>query len=253
MGGGDGLPGPTDAWVTLAGLARDTARLRLGTLVTSATFRLPGPLAISVAEVDHMSGGRVELGLGRGLVRGRAPRPTPSRSRRSGSASNGWRSSSPSSPGCGAPRPASASPSPAATTQVDGLPCAPEAAPAAPPAGHRRRPRAEPHAPARRDLRRRVQPGLRSRWRSSPSRRARVRAACEAIDRDPASLVFSAGARAVLRSRRRRVRAPRRRHRPRARGAARARGRRDGRRGRRHASPAGGTPGPTASISRSST
>ncbi len=52
--------------MTLAGLARDTSRLRLGTLVTSATFRLPGPLAISVAEVDHMSGGRVELGLGAG-------------------------------------------------------------------------------------------------------------------------------------------------------------------------------------------
>lgn len=64
--GGDGLPGPTDAWVTLAGLARDTRRLRLGTLVTSATFRLPGPLAISVAQVDAMSGGRVELGLGAG-------------------------------------------------------------------------------------------------------------------------------------------------------------------------------------------
>src|SRR5271170_8030422 len=66
MGGGDGLPGPTDAWVTLAGLARDTTRIRLGTLVTSATFRLPGPLAVSVAEVDAMSGGRVELGLGSG-------------------------------------------------------------------------------------------------------------------------------------------------------------------------------------------
>jgi F420-dependent oxidoreductase-like protein len=66
MGGGDGLPGPTDAWITLAGLARETSRLRLGTLVSSATFRLPGPLAISVAEVDQMSGGRVELGLGAG-------------------------------------------------------------------------------------------------------------------------------------------------------------------------------------------
>jgi F420-dependent oxidoreductase-like protein len=66
MGGGDGLPGPTDAWVTLAGLARETSRLRLGTLVTSATFRLPGPLAVSVAEIDQMSGGRVELGLGAG-------------------------------------------------------------------------------------------------------------------------------------------------------------------------------------------
>jgi alkanesulfonate monooxygenase SsuD/methylene tetrahydromethanopterin reductase-like flavin-dependent oxidoreductase (luciferase family) len=42
------LPGPTDAWITLAGLARETSRIRLGTLVTSATFRLPGPLAISV-------------------------------------------------------------------------------------------------------------------------------------------------------------------------------------------------------------
>ena len=66
MGDGSGLPGPTDAWVTLAGLARDTSTIRLGTLVTSATFRLPGPLAVSVAQVDAMSGGRVELGLGSG-------------------------------------------------------------------------------------------------------------------------------------------------------------------------------------------
>jgi F420-dependent oxidoreductase-like protein len=66
MGGVSGLPGPTDAWVTLAGLARDTQRIRLGTLVTAATFRLPGPLAIAVAQVDQMSGGRVELGLGAG-------------------------------------------------------------------------------------------------------------------------------------------------------------------------------------------
>ncbi|MCW2778732.1 MAG: putative reductase [Frankiales bacterium] len=64
--GGDGLPGPTDAWVTLAGLARETTTIRLGTLVTAATFRLPGPLAIAVAQVDQMSGGRVELGLGTG-------------------------------------------------------------------------------------------------------------------------------------------------------------------------------------------
>ena len=63
---GTGLPGPTDAWITLAGLARDTTRLRLGTLVSPITFRLPGPLAISVAEVDAMSGGRIELGLGAG-------------------------------------------------------------------------------------------------------------------------------------------------------------------------------------------
>jgi F420-dependent oxidoreductase-like protein len=64
--GTDGLPGPTDAWVTLAGLARDTSTIRLGTLMTSATFRQPGPLAIAVAGVDQMSGGRVELGLGAG-------------------------------------------------------------------------------------------------------------------------------------------------------------------------------------------
>jgi F420-dependent oxidoreductase-like protein len=63
---GDGLPGPTDSWVTLAGIARETSTIRLGTMVTSATFRYPGPLAISVAQVDEMSGGRVELGLGAG-------------------------------------------------------------------------------------------------------------------------------------------------------------------------------------------
>ncbi|KUM85185.1 MULTISPECIES: LLM class F420-dependent oxidoreductase [Streptomyces] len=66
MGDGDGLPGPTDAWITLAGLARETKRIRLGTLMTAATFRLPGVLAIQVAQVDQMSGGRVELGLGAG-------------------------------------------------------------------------------------------------------------------------------------------------------------------------------------------
>jgi len=63
---GDGLPGPTDSWVTLAGIARETSTIRLGTLVTSATFRHPGPLAISVAQVDAMSGGRVEFGIGAG-------------------------------------------------------------------------------------------------------------------------------------------------------------------------------------------
>jgi F420-dependent oxidoreductase-like protein len=63
---GAGLPGPTDAWTTLAGLARETSRIRLGTLVTPVTFRLPGPLAIAVAQIDQMSGGRVEVGLGTG-------------------------------------------------------------------------------------------------------------------------------------------------------------------------------------------
>jgi F420-dependent oxidoreductase-like protein len=64
--GGSGLPGPTDAWATLAGLAVETSRIRLGTLVSPVTFRLPGPLAVTVAQVDQMSGGRVELGLGTG-------------------------------------------------------------------------------------------------------------------------------------------------------------------------------------------
>jgi F420-dependent oxidoreductase-like protein len=69
MGDVPGLPGPTDAWVTLAGLARDTERIRLGTLVSAATFRLPGPLAVAAAQVDAMSGGRLELGLGSGWYR----------------------------------------------------------------------------------------------------------------------------------------------------------------------------------------
>ncbi len=66
MGDVSGLPGPTDAWATLAGLARETTTIRLGTLVSPATFRYPGPLAITVAQVDQMSGGRVELGFGTG-------------------------------------------------------------------------------------------------------------------------------------------------------------------------------------------
>ncbi|MFD4640523.1 LLM class F420-dependent oxidoreductase [Lentzea sp. NPDC058436] len=66
MGSVEGLPGPTDPWITFAGLARDTSTIRLGTLMTAATFRHPGPLAISVAQVDQMSGGRVELGIGAG-------------------------------------------------------------------------------------------------------------------------------------------------------------------------------------------
>lgn len=66
MGGVTGLPGPSDAWVSLAGIAMQTSKIRLGTLVTSATFRHPGPLAISVAQVDEMSQGRVEFGLGAG-------------------------------------------------------------------------------------------------------------------------------------------------------------------------------------------
>jgi F420-dependent oxidoreductase-like protein len=66
IGGGDGHPGPTDSWITLGALARETSTIRLGTLLTAATFRHPGPLAIQVAQVDAMSGGRVEFGIGAG-------------------------------------------------------------------------------------------------------------------------------------------------------------------------------------------
>src|SRR5690242_14450790 len=60
--GVEGMPGPTESWSVLAGIARETSRVRLGTMLSSATFRLPGPLALTVAQVDAMSGGRVELG-----------------------------------------------------------------------------------------------------------------------------------------------------------------------------------------------
>src|SRR6201989_2289455 len=68
--GGSGLPGPTDSWVTLGALAVETSRVRLGTMVTAATFRMPGPLAISVAQVVTLRGGRVSLGIGRGRLWG---------------------------------------------------------------------------------------------------------------------------------------------------------------------------------------
>ena len=91
---GDGRPGPTDSWVTLGGIARETSSIRLGTLVTSATFRYPGPLAISVAQVDEMSDGRVEFGHRHRLVRGRTPGLRDSRFRRCASDSPGSPSSS---------------------------------------------------------------------------------------------------------------------------------------------------------------
>ena len=63
--GEEGLP-TTDAWATLAGLARETSGIRLGTLVSPVTFRLPGNFAKLVTTVDEMSGGRIEVGLGAG-------------------------------------------------------------------------------------------------------------------------------------------------------------------------------------------
>lgn len=66
MGSVSGLPGVTDAWTTLAGLARDTSTIRLGTLVTPVTFRHLGDFAVIAAQVDQMSNGRVDIGLGAG-------------------------------------------------------------------------------------------------------------------------------------------------------------------------------------------
>jgi F420-dependent oxidoreductase-like protein len=63
--GENGRP-TTDAWATLAGLARETTRIHLGTLVSPVTFRIPGSFAKVIATVDEMSGGRVEMGAGAG-------------------------------------------------------------------------------------------------------------------------------------------------------------------------------------------
>ena len=66
--GGDGFPDRDclEAWTLLAALARDTKTVRLGCLVTAAQYRNPGLLAKIVAGVDHMSGGRIEFGIGAG-------------------------------------------------------------------------------------------------------------------------------------------------------------------------------------------
>lgn len=64
--GGDGLPGPSESFVNLGAIAAQVPDIRLGTLVTSATFRHPSMTAISAAQVDDISGGRMELGIGSG-------------------------------------------------------------------------------------------------------------------------------------------------------------------------------------------
>lgn len=66
IGPGDPGPGPTDVWLTLAGLALETQTIRLGAMLSCATFRLPGLLAVQIAQVDAMSGGRLDVGLGAG-------------------------------------------------------------------------------------------------------------------------------------------------------------------------------------------
>ena len=112
---------PTDSWATLAGLAVQTRRIRLGTLMTASTFRHPGPLAITVATVHVMSGGRAELGIGRPGTSA-STRPSASRSRLPVSGSTGWRNSWPSCPGSGAHPPASSSATTESTTTSPGAP-----------------------------------------------------------------------------------------------------------------------------------
>ncbi|NGZ99576.1 LLM class F420-dependent oxidoreductase [Nocardioides sp. W3-2-3] len=123
---GDGLPGSTDAWTTLAGLARETSTIRLGTMMTSATFRHPGVLAIQVAQVDQMSGGRVELGIGAGWFTQEheaygIPFPdTKERFERYAEQARAW------SPACGPRRWGSATPSPATSTRLTDSPALPK-------------------------------------------------------------------------------------------------------------------------------
>ncbi len=68
IGPGDPGVGPTDTWVTLGALARETRSIRIGSMLSCATFRPPSLLAVQAAQVDAMSGGRLELGIGAGWV-----------------------------------------------------------------------------------------------------------------------------------------------------------------------------------------
>ena len=186
-----GLPGPTDAWITLAGLARETSRIRLGTLMSPATFRLPGPAGHhgGAGGPDERRPGRTRAGHRAGSTPS-TPR-TGSRSRRWPSGSAGWKSSWRSSPGCGRPRQGSTFSFSGSLLHADRVTGAAQAGPAAAPAGPDRRWRAAPDAAAGGQLRRRVQRAVRQRrgQRRPPSggcgRPARRRAGI------PASLVYS--------------------------------------------------------------
>ena len=247
-----GLPGPTDAWTTLAGLARDTSTIRLGTLVTSATFRLPGPLAITVAGVDQMSGGRVELGLGAGWYEREHE--------------------------------AYAIPFPPLGERFDRLEeqlaiiTGMWSTPVGTPFSYdgqalhgrptRRRCRSRCRTAASRSSSAAADRSARRRWppatapsttcRSSPierfvEQRERVAEACEAIDRDPASITYTAAAVVCLGADDAEVARRARGDRPRARRAAPQRRRRHARRGPRDAASAGPTPAPSGCTCRSST
>src|SRR5262249_48121807 len=152
MGNVSGQPGPTDAWATLAGLAAETSRIRLGTLVTCATFRLPGPLAVTVAQVDAMSGGRGRFRLGAGwLPAGPAVCPAADGTLRPARRA-----------ACDQPRAVGAPSGPAVLLRWHllpghGLARAAQAGSAPASSGHRGGCRTAPHAGAGRQVRRRVQ------------------------------------------------------------------------------------------------
>ena len=160
MGEASGEPGPTDSWVTLGALARETSRIRLGTLVTSATFRLPGPLAIAVAQVDAMSRGRVELGLGSGWFAAEHEAygiPFPGLGERFDRLTEQLEIIT----GLWGTLPGERFSYAGTHYAIVGFARAAQAGAAAAPAGDRRRPRREADARARRPVRRRVQRALR--------------------------------------------------------------------------------------------
>ena len=188
--GGDGLPGPTDAWVTLAGLARETSRIRLGTLVTAATFRLPGPLAISVAQVDQMSGGRVELGIGAGWFEAEHTAygiPFPPLGERF----DRYEEQLAIITGLWGTPPGETFDFDGQHYQLSGLAGAAQAGAGRRHPGHRRRRGHEAHAALAARYAARVQRAVRARPRTTRGCSPASATACEEAGRDPSSLVYS--------------------------------------------------------------
>ena len=207
MGDGSGLPGP-DRHVGHPRRHRPRDQHASGSArwSCSATFRLPGPLAVAVAQVDEMSGGRVELGLGAGWYDDEHTAygiPFPPLGERFDRLEEQleiitglWRTP-------GATR---SSPSRASTTPGR-LPGAAQAGAARRPAGHHRRRTAHAHAPPRRPLRHRVQRAVRRRSTRSPHQRARVRPPARPSAATPTTSSCSAALVRVLRRDRRGARA----------------------------------------------
>ena len=254
--GADGLPGPTDAWVTLAGLARETSTIRLGTLMTSATFRLPGPAGDlgGAGRPDERRPGRARASAPAGSRP--STRRTASRSRRPASGSTGSRSRWRSSPGCGRTPDGEHVRLRRRALPVTDSPALPKPVQSAAPAGDHRRQGQAAHAGAGRPLRRRVQRAVRLRGRPpgrcSPGSGRRARTP----GRDPDELVLLQRPGALRRPGRGRGGPPRRRHRPRRRRAPRERPGRHpagGRRPDRGSTPRPGRPASTCRCSTSPT